>query len=255
MLFFGRAEETQRLASLIFSEKLTVLYGKSGCGKSSLLQAGVLPRLREENQRGRRQYVPISIRFQNNAEAEGEGLFEKFRFHWQSTIEKTDIPLAPSGLPSLPSTIWGLFKSIASPENTIFVLLFDQFEEFFTYPPAEQAKFKSQLSEILYSAYPEFVRTHRHTLSAEILEFLGSQIDVRAVFAIREDRFSELDKLSDKFPDILRKRMQLHALNLEQAREAIVRPAQFGQTEEDRARLAETNLNFFTPVLVRRGNN
>lgn len=52
MLFFGRAEETQRLASLIFSEKLTVLYGKSGCGKSSLLQAGVLPRLREENQRG-----------------------------------------------------------------------------------------------------------------------------------------------------------------------------------------------------------
>jgi len=44
-LFFGRAKESLDIARLWRANKLTVLYGSSGVGKTSLLQAGVIPTL------------------------------------------------------------------------------------------------------------------------------------------------------------------------------------------------------------------
>ncbi len=44
-LFFGRARESLEIARLWRAKQLTILYGASGVGKTSLLQAGVLPAL------------------------------------------------------------------------------------------------------------------------------------------------------------------------------------------------------------------
>ncbi len=54
--FFGREEEAEELLRLIRLSPLTVLYGKSGLGKSSLLQAGLFPKLREAY------FLPVYIR-------------------------------------------------------------------------------------------------------------------------------------------------------------------------------------------------
>ena len=54
--FFGRSEEIRQLLQRISQNPLTVLFGKPGLGKTSLLQAGVVPRLREEK------FLPVSIR-------------------------------------------------------------------------------------------------------------------------------------------------------------------------------------------------
>jgi hypothetical protein len=54
--FFGRDQEIQQFARLVRRELLSVLFGKSGLGKSSLLKAGLFPLLREKL------YVPIYIR-------------------------------------------------------------------------------------------------------------------------------------------------------------------------------------------------
>ncbi|MBK8194997.1 MAG: hypothetical protein IPK76_17970 [Lewinellaceae bacterium] len=43
-LFFGRSRDIEELYDLILLERLTVLFAKSGYGKSSLLKAGVIPR-------------------------------------------------------------------------------------------------------------------------------------------------------------------------------------------------------------------
>lgn len=46
-LFFGRDELTDRLLQLTSSRRFTAVFGPSGSGKSSLLRAGLIPRLRD----------------------------------------------------------------------------------------------------------------------------------------------------------------------------------------------------------------
>ena len=48
LLFFGREREIEVIAANLQAARLTVLYGPSGVGKSSILRAGVAPRLRRE---------------------------------------------------------------------------------------------------------------------------------------------------------------------------------------------------------------
>ena len=45
-LFFGRERESELVAANLMASRLTVLYGPSGVGKSSLVRAGVVQRLR-----------------------------------------------------------------------------------------------------------------------------------------------------------------------------------------------------------------
>ena len=54
--FNGRSEAIHALLKIIETKTITVCYAESGVGKSSLINAGIVPRLRE-------QYLPISIRF------------------------------------------------------------------------------------------------------------------------------------------------------------------------------------------------
>ena len=54
--FHGRGEEAAELLRVIRMAPLSVVYGKSGLGKSSLLQAGLFPLLRTEH------YLPIYVR-------------------------------------------------------------------------------------------------------------------------------------------------------------------------------------------------
>src|SRR5688572_13687743 len=54
--FFGRTREADELHRLVVRERLTVLFGLSGLGKSSLLHAGLFPIVRRED------IFPVSVR-------------------------------------------------------------------------------------------------------------------------------------------------------------------------------------------------
>lgn len=54
--FHGRDSDIGNLYWMVMRERLTVLFGMSGLGKTSLLQAGIFPKLRDEN------LLPIRIR-------------------------------------------------------------------------------------------------------------------------------------------------------------------------------------------------
>src|SRR6185503_7021927 len=54
--FQGRDEETAELARRVQRKLLTVLFGQSGLGKTSLLRAGLVPRLRPEA------FCPVYVR-------------------------------------------------------------------------------------------------------------------------------------------------------------------------------------------------
>lgn len=226
-LFFGRDDDIERLYDLILLEKLVVLFGKSGYGKSSLLNAGILPLLDKETAKGKRKYVPVRVRF-NTWSEQGESLFAKFVFHLTHsvgvTLSHADTNTGPD-TNTIPETLWSVLKFSRPTPNTVFVLIFDQFEEFFTYPEQQQQEFKRQLAEVLYADVPTYVKQNEDKHTPEELAFFREKMDVRTVFAIRADRMSDLDRMKDKLPAILHKRCELRALNREQAREALVEPA------------------------------
>ena len=52
LFFFGRERESEVIAANLMASRMTVLYGPSGVGKSSVLRAGVAHRLRREQETG-----------------------------------------------------------------------------------------------------------------------------------------------------------------------------------------------------------
>jgi hypothetical protein len=65
-LFFGRDREINDLFYQVLGTDLLVLFGKSGLGKTSLLQAGIFPRLRE------RELLPLPVRLNRTELLPGE---------------------------------------------------------------------------------------------------------------------------------------------------------------------------------------
>ncbi len=224
--FFGREVDVARFLSLLLHERLCVLYGKSGYGKSSLLNAGIQPKLDEKTANDGRRYVAIPVRFHAASGQDDENLLEQLDFHLENALRKAGIPLAADAGPvPLPETIWGMFKRWQADSNTVFVLLFDQFEELFSYPPEQQLAFRQQLSELLFADYPQFLEENEKWIDPEQKARLLEKVNAHAAFAIRSDRMSDLDRLRDYLPSILQKRFELGALARVDARQALLAPA------------------------------
>ena len=73
--FFGRATELQEFFERVLHKPLTVLFGQSGLGKTSLIQAGLIPRLRDAA------LLPVRIRLRYDEEAgtPGQQMIEALR--------------------------------------------------------------------------------------------------------------------------------------------------------------------------------
>ncbi|RYF94466.1 MAG: hypothetical protein EOO02_23650, partial [Chitinophagaceae bacterium] len=124
-LFFGRNTEVEELLHSIKVHDTLVLYSKSGLGKSSLVNAGLIPRLLEEN------IFPIDIRFLSTEESP-----------YQKIISEVKACIPEEVLSAIPETfrenLWVLLNHWHRNETP--VLIFDQFEEFFYYSQAMQAE-------------------------------------------------------------------------------------------------------------------
>jgi hypothetical protein len=107
--------------------RVAVLYGVSGIGKSSLLEAGLFPALREENA------LPISIRLDFLSEDPDLVGQVKQAIALQSAAARVEAPIPNPG-----ETLWEYFHrrgdSFWSASNLLVmpVLVFDQFKELFT---------------------------------------------------------------------------------------------------------------------------
>ncbi|MBK7871945.1 MAG: SUMF1/EgtB/PvdO family nonheme iron enzyme [Saprospiraceae bacterium] len=234
-IFFGRDQDIADLYDLLVLEKLVVLFGKSGYGKSSLLNAGILPKFQNALPDSEVAYQPITVRFNLYVDDKSIPPLEQVRRRLQEeTIENPEANFLAN------DTLWQQFKrrSPSPPpprggSGRGFLLVFDQFEEFFSYPKDQQTQFKEELAELLYKTLPQAVRDALDIFTAEQRSYLSRKLDVKAVFAIRSDRMSDLDSLKDKLHAILYKRYELKGLSPEQARQAIIAPAALLNTDEE----------------------
>ncbi len=219
--FFGRRQDIEDLSDLILLERVVVLFGRSGYGKSSLVNAGIIPHLEADPAS---KFIPLLIRFGNYSE--GASLMPVDNL-LQRLEEKAPVfPMTGFLEPLLEKkSLWYHFKRRQTADTENFVLIFDQAEEFFSYPPEAQNQFKQQLAELLYQQVPQGLRDALAEMTRPEREFISTPLNIHALFVVREDRLSLLDNLRDYLPTILHKRYCLQALNREQAIEAITAPA------------------------------
>src|SRR4051812_21015349 len=129
VFFHGREDDAAELARRVQRKLLTVLFGQSGHGKTSLLRAGLVPRLRDEG------YCPVYVRLDYApespppAEQIKDAIFAATRAAGTWTKTGASVP---------GETLWEFLHhrddqlSDATGNPLIPLLIFDQFEEIFT---------------------------------------------------------------------------------------------------------------------------
>ena len=126
--FFGRSHEAAVVAANLRSSRLTIVYGPSGVGKSSLLQAGVVHGLREEARSGESEH-PFAVCVVRSWLDDPVGtLLEASRV----ALEE----LAGQPLDGPAATPVEMLRAWTEQAGTLLVLL-DQFEEYFLYHQRE----------------------------------------------------------------------------------------------------------------------
>jgi len=201
---FGRDREIEQLYYLLSGERIVLLHSPSGAGKSSLIQAGLLPRLTQLFD----VWGPTRVNLQP---PEGDSAAVNRYVRSANLGFEARIPKVRQRQPELISAmtmseyVAGRPRRRSAPPN--IVLLFDQFEEILTVDPlALEAKheFFEQVGKLLQDPH------------------------VWALFALREDFLAPLDPYAEQVPSHLKNRFRLDLLGREAAREAISRSVEEG---------------------------
>ncbi|HLF83500.1 MAG TPA: winged helix-turn-helix domain-containing protein, partial [Blastocatellia bacterium] len=184
-MFFGREHEVEAICSQILARRSLILHGRSGVGKSSILRAGLMPKLKAQ-----RHLVFVIRSFTDPV-------------HQMVNALSLVCPFE-AGADSSPDQLIQLIQLIQKVDDGRYVIFFlDQFEEFFTL-----------LSEEARSHFLEAAR-----------ELTAADLPVRLVFALREDLLAEMSQLKTAIPEIFHHEYRLKRLNREQAELAITEPA------------------------------
>ena len=229
-IFFGRERDIDALYRKVSMKNMVVLFAKSGLGKSSLLEAGLVPKLVQNDTTD-----VIKVRF-NAFVKDSEENVTPVQKTYSRLAEALKVKERESFVEQLlpkEDTLWYLMKQAQTQpgHKREYVLIFDQFEELFTYPAAQVDVFKYQLAEVLKTQFPKHVQSivekevaNPGLLSTQQLDLLHKMPTVRVVIAIRSDRISLLDRLAGALP-VKENWYELAALSEQQAEEAITNPA------------------------------
>src|SRR6266545_512089 len=230
--FFGRSLEQEELLRSIRRGITTLLFGESGLGKTSLLQAGLFPRLRENG------YLPVLVRLDYAAEALPPS--EQIKRLLNQAI--ADAGLDASRRIEPQETLWEYFhrRELAlvdrSGEPIIPIIVFDQFEEFFTLGlnqrKADCQIFLSELSDLTENRPPAAVKARLERSPDQIVRYVFNRDDYRIVITLREDFLPALEMFRTSAPSLGRNRFRLTRMKGPQALQAVVEPGRGIVSEE-----------------------
>lgn len=250
---YGRDDDIRDLIQHILNDVDTLLYGRSGIGKSSILNAGIFPAARRNG------YLPILIRLSHKEDCnyleqikDAISLALGLSNNKRETI--TEIREVVKCKDAKSESLYEYFHRHTfhdrAGKRIKLLVVFDQFEEIFTLQAIETKKrdFFSQLADLLndimpYSLQPkskdvtspkELVNTEINN-SNDIFDDIDSGIkdnlleyvtdnDIHFVFTIREDFLSEFEYYTSSIPSLKQNRYGLRPISEEQASQIILRP-------------------------------
>ena len=196
--FFGRERENEIIAENLLAARLTVLYGPSGVGKTSVLRAGVAHRLREQarmnvEERGHPEFTVVL--FDSWTEDPTRSLRAAARdalaaqFGSALLDDKDGEPLG------------GTLSRWTDALACDMLLVLDQAEEYFVYHETESG-FALELPDLVTQP----------------------SLRVRVLLSLRDDALSKLDRFKGRIPNLFANYLRLDHLDRHSAREAVVRP-------------------------------
>lgn len=261
-IIYGRDAEIGSLSHFIFNNAQTVIYGRSGIGKSSILRAGIFPRARKQGK------IPVLVRLKHDG---GEPYVLQIRKAIEASgIILTERRCAVAGKESL----WEFmrrhdFADANSKEPVTPLIVFDQFEEIFTLQTDGKTRraFFNELADLFNDVKPYYIVEHEEkeraaaasksvkNISAGGLRNINLNIsfpnagndnqgnrdykkspDYHIVFSLREDFLSSLENYAFNIPAMKNNRFALLPINEEQAAEIITKPVP-GLIDNDVAKL------------------
>ncbi len=193
-IFYGRQLEALRFFRMVLSHRITVLFGASGTGKTSLLKAGVLQPLALEG------YQSVYVRALDDPQLAIKAAVQEY-----FTAQGRPVQVSEA------ADLHTFFQTVLDPQERLVVVL-DQFEEFFIRLPesvrarfwADVAPFRDgQMARREATAHPE----------------------VRFIFSLREDFFHRMDEARAFIPELFSDSYRLTDLSDDKASTVITEPA------------------------------
>ena len=204
-IFFGRDDEVEQLYNLVFQSNLTLVYGQSGTGKTSLIQCGLANRFAQSdwfNVYIRRNdninnSLLQSLKRYNVAETSGGTLRERLMRKRQSARRvKSEEEETGS---ELIRQLRFIYKHFLKP----VYLIFDQFEELYILgTKEEQQQFYESIAEIL-----------------------DTEAYCRVIIVMREESIAQLYDFEKVVPFLFDKRLRVEPMGRARTEEVITRSA------------------------------
>ncbi len=209
--FFGRQQDIDIITKNLRAWRLTVLYGESGVGKSSVLRAGVVYKLRQEIEQNLKDYgIPklAVVVFPSLEDESGwqENLLRRLLEQIETEIKEVQSHInLPERQMSLVETLkdWAQQLGGRTRKGKLFVIL-DQFEQYLRkYSPKDDDEFASEFVNAINDPF----------------------LPVNFLISIRTESIAKLDYFKELIEeDLLKNRLELKPLNKKSAKEAIIKP-------------------------------
>lgn len=196
--FFGRGRSTRVIISNLYAAPLTILYGTSGVGKTSVLRAGVVHELLQRvAQREPGAPPELAVAYFRDWSGDAETALA-------ACLRRAAEAAAPEAGPVAPADdLAGTVARCAGRIDGRLLVILDQFEEFFLYHPD----------------------TGRDSLARHLARAINaSGPGVSFLISLRDDALAKLDRLKSLVPNLFSNYLRLGHLSDDDAREAIRGP-------------------------------
>ncbi len=207
-LFFGRDAEREIIAANLLAMRLTVLYGASGVGKSSVLRAGVASHLRGLGRQNLAEFGAPRLAvvvFDSWRDDPVAGLIERVEQAVVAAWDGQDLPAAPPVSLGTPHTdLAQALRHWTERVDGSLLIILDQFEEYF-----------------LYHAHEDGAGSFAVELPRAVNR---PDLRVNVLIALREDALAGLDRFKGRIPTLFDNYLRVDHLDQAAARAAVEQP-------------------------------
>lgn len=223
-IFFGRKAEQKVIAANLLSSRLTLLYGSSGVGKSSVLEAGVVHMLRQKSRKnmaknGNPKFI-ISV-FRSWSDDPIPALISAIQKSILQVFDNQSLEISGN-----PRDVKNILNNWTEKIQCDLLIVFDQFEEYFLYHSNErnERKFAREFVDVVNSP----------------------NLRVNFLVSLRDDTLAKLDFFKGKIPHLFDNYLRITHLDRKAATEAIKEPIYY----YNRAKAQDGELFDVDPILI-----